>query len=192
MSKTLMQKDDLILVTGAGGFIGGHMVRTLRDRGFRHIRAVDRKPFEEWYQFFDDVENLHLNLALLGACQTAAKDADYVFNLACDMGGMGFIELNKALCMLSVLASTHMLVAAKDAGAKRLFYSSSACVYNGASKRIPRIRASRKTTPTPRCRRTATDGRSFFRSGWPGTSWKISISRPGRALPQRLWSMGNL
>ena len=137
MSKTLMQKDALILVTGAGGFIGGHMVRTLRDRGFRRIRAVDRKPFEEWYQLFDDVENLHLDLALLDACQSAAKGADYIFNLAADMGGMGFIELNKALCMLSVLTSTHMLVAARDAGAKRLFYSSSACVYNGSKQTDP-------------------------------------------------------
>jgi GDP-D-mannose 3',5'-epimerase len=137
MSKNLMQKDDLVLVTGGGGFIGGHMVRTLRDKGYRHIRAVDRKPFGEWYQIFDDVENLHLDLALLDACQKAAKGADYVFNLACDMGGMGFIELNKALCMLSVLPSTHMLVAARDAGAKRFFYSSSACVYNGSKQTDP-------------------------------------------------------
>jgi nucleoside-diphosphate-sugar epimerase len=138
MSKTLMQKDDLVLVTGGGGFIGGHMVRTLRDKGFRHIRAVDRKPFDEWYQMFDDVDNLHLDLTFLDACQKAAKGADYVFNLACDMGGMGFIELNKALCMLSVLTSTHMLVAARDAGAKRLFYSSSACVYNGSKQTDPK------------------------------------------------------
>ena len=137
MSKTLMQKDDLVVVTGAGGFIGGHMVRTLKDRGFRHIRAVDRKPFDERYQIFDNVENRHLDLALLNSCQAAAKGADYIFNLAADMGGMGFIELNKALCMLSVLTSTHMLVAARDAGAKRLFYSSSACVYNGSKQTDP-------------------------------------------------------
>jgi GDP-D-mannose 3', 5'-epimerase len=138
MSKTLMQKDDLVVVTGAGGFIGGHMVRTLRDRGIRRIRAVDRKPLNEWYQIFGDVDNLQLDLALLDACQRAAKGTDYVFNLAADMGGMGFIELNKALCMLSVLTSTHMLVAARDAGAKRLFYSSSACVYNGSKQTDPK------------------------------------------------------
>jgi len=137
MSKSLMQKDDLILVTGGGGFIGGHMVKTLRDQGFHRLRAVDRKPFEEWYQIFDDVENLQLDLAFLDGCQTAAKGTGYVFNLACDMGGMGFIELNKALCMLSVLTSTHMLVAARDTGAKRLFYSSSACVYNGSKQTDP-------------------------------------------------------
>src|SRR6516165_9417361 len=137
MSKILMQKDDLVLVTGAGGFIGGHLVRTLRDRGFAHIRAVDRKPFDEWYQPSDDADNLQLDLALLDACKRAAKGADYVFNLACDMGGMGFIELNKALCMLSVLPSTHMLMAARDAGAKRLFYSSSACVYNAGKQMDP-------------------------------------------------------
>ena len=138
MSKSPMRKDDRVLVTGAGGFIGGHMVRTLRHKGFHRIRAVDRKPFEEWYQLYNDVENLRLDLALLDPCQNAAKDTDYVFNLAADMGGMGFIELNKALCMLSVLTSTHMLVAARDAGAKRLFYSSSACVYNGSKQTDPR------------------------------------------------------
>jgi len=138
MTKSLMQKENLILVTGAGGFIGGHMVRTLRERGFQRIRAVDRKPFEEWYQPFDGVENLRLDLALLDSCQTAAEGTDYIFNLAADMGGMGFIELNKALCMLSVLTSTHMLVAARDARAKRLFYSSSACVYNGSKQTDPK------------------------------------------------------
>ena len=129
MSTDLMKTDDLVLVTGAGGFIGGHLVADLRRQGFRRIRAVDRKPIEEWYQHFGDVDNRVLDLTKLEACRVAAKDAAYVFNLAADMGGMGFIEHNKALCMLSVLTSTHMLLAARDAGARRLFYASSACVY---------------------------------------------------------------
>ena len=129
MPTDLMKTDDLVLVTGAGGFIGGHLVADLRRQGFRRIRAVDRKPIEEWYQSFSDVDNRVLDLTKLEACRVAAKDAAYVFNLAADMGGMGFIEHNKALCMLSVLTSTHMLLAARDAGARRLFYASSACVY---------------------------------------------------------------
>ena len=117
------------MVTGAGGFIGGHLVAALRRRGVEHVRAVDSKPIEHWYQGFDDVENRVVDLSELDACRSACRGADTVFNLAADMGGMGFIENNKALCMLSVLPSTHMLVAAKDEGVERFFYSSSACVY---------------------------------------------------------------
>ncbi len=121
---------DTVLVTGAGGFIGGNLVAALRARGHERIRAVDRKPFAEWYQRFDDVENLSLDLNLLKNCETAADGAVDIYNLAANMGGMGFIEQNKALCMLSVLINTHMLQAAQKCGAQRLFYSSSACVYN--------------------------------------------------------------
>jgi nucleoside-diphosphate-sugar epimerase len=124
-----MNKSDLVLVTGAGGFIGGHLVAELRRRGHRQIRAVDIKPKNEWYQLFDDVDNRALDLSRLEACEEAAGGTRYVFNLAADMGGMGFIELNKAACMLTVLINTHMLMAARKAGAERFFYSSSACVY---------------------------------------------------------------
>ena len=124
-----MDKDDLIVVTGAGGFIGGHLVADLRASGYRRLRAVDVKPAEEWYQRFADVESVQLDLRQEEACRRAARDARYVFNLAADMGGMGFIETHKADCMLSVLISTQMLVAARAAGVERLFYSSTACVY---------------------------------------------------------------
>jgi GDP-D-mannose 3',5'-epimerase len=120
----------LVLVTGAGGFIGGALIASLRARAFRRIRAVDVKPLEQWYQHFDDVENLSLDLNLKENCQAASRGATDIYNLAANMGGMGFIEHNKALCMLSVLINTHMLQAAVDAGAQRFFYSSSACVYN--------------------------------------------------------------
>jgi len=120
----------IIVVAGGGGFIGGHLVASLRERGFTRIRSVDIKPFEEWFQVFDDVENLQLDLRDKANCYTACQGAVEVYNLAADMGGMGFIESNKALCMLSVLISTHMLMAARDCGVDRLFYSSSACVYN--------------------------------------------------------------
>ncbi|MGH9732374.1 MAG: NAD-dependent epimerase/dehydratase family protein [Candidatus Acidiferrales bacterium] len=126
-----MKDNNLVVVTGAGGFIGGHLISTLRTRGYKRVRGVDIKPPEEWYQRFDDVENLSLDLNLREDCETASRDAYEIYNLAANMGGMGFIESNKALCMLSVLINTHMLQAALKFGVKRFFYSSSACVYNG-------------------------------------------------------------
>src|ERR1041384_1794264 len=124
-------KDNLVVVTGAGGFIGGSLVADLRKKGYTKIRAVDIKPMDEWYQVFRDVENLQLDLNLIESCQRAAAGAHDIYNLAANMGGMGFIENNKALCMLSVLINTHMLQAARKHGVQRYFYSSSACVYNG-------------------------------------------------------------
>jgi nucleoside-diphosphate-sugar epimerase len=123
-------REELIVVTGAGGFIGGHIVSSLRNRGLKQIRAIDTKPVEAWYQRFDDVENLSLDLNVKENCETTAKDAREIYNLAANMGGMGFIEHNKALCMLSVLINTHLLQAAMKYGVKRFFYASSACVYN--------------------------------------------------------------
>lgn len=128
-------KDQLIVVTGGGGFIGGHLVASLRRQGFQKIRAVDIKPVSEWYQCFDDVENLTLDLNLKENCERAARRAAEIYNLAANMGGMGFIENNRALCMLSVLINTHMLQAAQKFGVEKYFYSSSACVYNGEKQR---------------------------------------------------------
>src|SRR6266851_8821321 len=123
-----------ILVAGAGGFIGGHLMATLRSDGLR-VRAVDIKPMDQWYQTFDDVDNRVADLKLLHECTRACAGAEVVYQLAADMGGMGFIENNKALCMLSVLTNTHMLQAARAAGVRRFFYSSSACVYNADKQR---------------------------------------------------------
>ena len=130
-------KDRLILVAGGGGFIGGAMVAELRRQGYRRIRAVDIKPLDEWYQVFDDAENLVLDLNLKDNCERATEGAGEVYNFAANMGGMGFIENNKALCMLSVLINTHMLQAAQKFGVERFFYSSSACVYNGEKQTDP-------------------------------------------------------
>jgi len=116
----------LITVTGAGGFIGGNLVSALRARGQKNIRAIDGKPLRDWYQHFDDVENLSLDLNLKENCEIAAKGAHAIYNLAANMGGMGFIEHNKALCMLSVPVKS---------GVQRYFYSSSACVYNADKQR---------------------------------------------------------
>ena len=119
------------LITGAGGFIGGHLVQFLKNQGFSDIRAVDQKPLYDWYQLHANVENLVMDVQGIDASQFVCKDVEVVYNLAADMGGMGFIENNKALCMLSVLINTHMLMAARDKGVKQFFYASSACVYNG-------------------------------------------------------------
>jgi len=138
-----------ILVCGAGGFIGGHLIADLRRQGHTQLRAVDKKPLAEWYQRFDDVENSQLNLELLPDCEKAVEGCDVIYNLAADMGGMGFIELNKALCMLSVLINTHLLLAAKKFGASRFFFSSSACVYNADKQRDPNVTALKEADAYP-------------------------------------------
>ena len=127
------------VVCGAGGFIGGHLIKGLQARGIQVVRAVDVKPLEDWYQVTEGVENLCLDLKDKHACVRAAEGTTRVYQLAADMGGMGFIENNKALCMLSVLTNTNMLVAAKDTGVKRFFFSSSACVYNGEKQQDAKV-----------------------------------------------------
>lgn len=124
----------LALVAGGGGFIGGHLARTLLAQGYQ-VRSVDIKPFEGWYQIPEGVEAHQLDLSLIDNCHEAVRDVDVVYNLAADMGGMGFIETHKAECMLSVLINTHMLMAARDAAVDRFFFSSSACVY-AADKQV--------------------------------------------------------
>jgi nucleoside-diphosphate-sugar epimerase len=119
------------VVCGGGGFIGGHLVGELLDRGFTHVRCVDIKPVEQWYQVHPEAENIVADLNLKEAAFDACRGMETVYNLACNMGGMGFIEKNKGLCMISVLINTHLLMAAKEFAAKRFFYASSACVYNG-------------------------------------------------------------
>ena len=127
-----------VLVTGAGGFIGGHLVRMLLRQG-HDVRAVDRKPLDDWCQIFPETDNRRLDLAELPACHEATRGVSEVYNLAADMGGIGFIENNRALCMLSVLINTHMLIAARDANVRRYFFSSSACVYAAGKQESPEV-----------------------------------------------------
>jgi GDP-D-mannose 3', 5'-epimerase len=138
-----------VLVTGGGGFIGGHLVSRLRLDGVDDIRALDRVPLSAWHQRFHDVDNRCADLQDLAACRSACEGVDVVFNLAADMGGMGFIENNKALCMLSVLISTHMLEAARGAGVRRFFYSSSACVYAAGKQESPEVEPLREADAYP-------------------------------------------
>lgn len=121
-------RSERVLVTGAGGFIGGWLARALIERGKR-VRCVDIKPLPEWYQVHPDADSVVADLRGREACRAAADGASQVYNLAADMGGMGFIETHKAECMLSVLINTHMLMGAREAGASRYFFGSSACVY---------------------------------------------------------------
>ncbi len=118
-----------ILVAGAGGFIGGHLVASLINQGFS-VKAVDKKPLSNWYQIHQNAENLALDLNDLNNCRTSVDGTDIVYNLAADMGGMGFIEAHKAECMLSVLINTHLLMASREKDIERFFFSSSACVYS--------------------------------------------------------------
>ena len=138
-----------IVVCGGGGFIGGHLVADLLRQGHRSVRSVDAKPFDDWYQKFPAAENLQLDLRDLAACEKALEGATVVYNLAADMGGMGFIENNRALCMLTVLINTHLLMAAKKFGAKRFFYASSACVYNADKQTDPNVTALKEADAYP-------------------------------------------
>ncbi len=125
----MLEKTAKIVVTGAGGFIGGALINQLASQGYTNLRAADVKPLSQWYQINSKTDNRQLDLKEKEACFSVCENADYVFNLAADMGGMGFIEHNKALCMLSSLINTHMLMAAEHQKVKRFFFSSSACVY---------------------------------------------------------------
>jgi len=127
------------VVCGAGGFIGGHLVADLAKRGYTSIRAVDIKPLDKWYQVHPNVQNVVADLNLRDKAYEAVRGMDEVFNLACNMGGMGFIENNKGLCMISVLINTHLLLAAREYGVKRYFYASSACVYNADKQRDKKV-----------------------------------------------------
>lgn len=129
-----------VLVAGGGGFIGGHLVSDLLRQGLS-VRSVDVKPQSEWYQVHGDAENLVSDLSLLDNALSATAGAREVYMLAADMGGMGFIENNKALCMLTVLTSTHMLQAAQKHDVERYFYSSSACVYAAGKQTDPNVTA---------------------------------------------------
>lgn len=141
--------DTPILVAGAGGFIGGWLVADLLEQGFSDVRAVDVKPLHEWHQVHANAHNRILDLSLRDVCFEAVADRQHVYQLACDMGGIGFIESNKAACMLSSLITTHLLVAARDLGSEKFFFASSACVYNAEKQAATDIEALREGDAYP-------------------------------------------
>jgi nucleoside-diphosphate-sugar epimerase len=144
-----INKDDLILITGAGGFIAGSLVRYFHDLGYTRIRAVDRKPLPEWYQRIPGVECLSMDLGEKENAIRAVEDAVEVYNLAADMGGMGFIENFRVECLRSILVNTHLTEASWRAGVKHYFYSSSACAYNTELQKDPHARALKETDAFP-------------------------------------------
>jgi GDP-D-mannose 3', 5'-epimerase len=149
MTRVKLDRNEPIVVTGGGGFIGGHLVAELQRRGFERIRAVDLKPLGRWYQQHDGVENVSADLREKDACYAAAEGATTVFNLAADMGGMGFIETHKADCMISVLINTNLLLAARDHGVKNFMFGSSACVYAAGKQTDPNVTALKEQDAYP-------------------------------------------
>ncbi len=144
-----MGSNDIVVVAGGGGFIGGHLVRYLQAHGHSRVRAVDIKPLNQWHQVSPEAENLRLDLSTIEACRKALAGSAAVYNLAADMGGMGFIETHKAECMLSVLINTHLLMAAREAGTRRFFFSSSACVYAADKQTDANVTALREADAYP-------------------------------------------
>ena len=146
---TMRNKDDLIVIAGAGGFIAGALTRYFHDQGFTRIRAIDKKPLPEWYQRVPGVESLCMDLSDRDNCVKACEGAVEVYNLAADMGGMGFIERFRIECLRSILINTHMIEAAYRAGADRYFFSSSACAYNTELQKDPNVRALKESDAYP-------------------------------------------
>lgn len=144
-----LQRDDLIVIAGAGGFIAGALVRYFHEQGFTRIRAIDKKPLPQWYQRVPGVESLCLDLSNEDNCKQACEDGVEVYNLAADMGGMGFIEQFRIECLRSILINTHMIEAASRAGAKKFFFSSSACAYNTDLQKDPNVRALKESDAYP-------------------------------------------
>ncbi|MGD0807822.1 MAG: NAD-dependent epimerase/dehydratase family protein [Anaerolineales bacterium] len=145
----ILRKDDLIVIAGAGGFIAGALTRYFHDQGFTRIRAIDRKPLPYWYQRIPGVECLSMDLSEKANCIRAVEGAVEVYNLAADMGGMGFIEHFRVECLRSILVNTHMLEAAYRAGISRYFFSSSACAYNITLQQDPHVRALKESDAYP-------------------------------------------
>jgi nucleoside-diphosphate-sugar epimerase len=144
-----IRKEDRIVIGGAGGFIGGALTQYFQDRGFTRIRAIDRKPLPDWYRRVPGVESLCLDLSEEVNCRKACEGAAEVYNLAADMGGMGFIERFRIQCLRSILINTHMIEAAYRAGAQRYFFSSSACAYNTLLQQDPKVRALKESDAYP-------------------------------------------
>ena len=189
-----LDRDDLIVIAGAGGFIGGSLARYFHDQGFTRIRAVDRKPLPEWYQRVPGVECLSMDLSDEAELRSApCEGAVEVYNLAADMGGMGFIERFRVECLRSILINTHLIEAAYRAGVERYFFSSSACAYNTDLQKDPDVRRAQGV------RRLPGDGRARLRLGeadlrdvLPGVLGGARPRDAHRPLPQRLRAQRDL
>jgi len=188
--------NDLIVITGAGGFIGGSLVRYFHERGGRRIRAVDKKPVADWYQRVPEVETLCLDLSLEENCRRAVAGAAEVYNLAADMGGMGFIERFRIECLRNVLINTHLIEAACAAGVERYFFASSACVYNAALQNDPNVVALKEADAYPAMPERGYGwekllGEMFCQEYWAERGLKTAVARMHNVYgPHGSWDGG--
>ena len=188
--------NDLIVIAGAGGFIGGSLVRHFHDRGFRRIRAVDKKPVAAWYQHLPETECLCLDLSLEANCRRAVDGAVEVYNLAADMGGMGFIERFRIECLRNILINTHLIEAACAAGVERYFFASSACVYNTALQSDPEVRALKEADAYPAMAERGYGweklmGEMFCQEYWAERRLKTAVARMHNVYgPHGSWDGG--
>jgi GDP-D-mannose 3',5'-epimerase len=181
-SSPALNKGDLIVIAGAGGFIAGALTRYFHERGFTRIRAIDKKPLPDWYQRVPGVESLCLDLSHRENCVRACEGAVEVYNLAADMGGMGFIERFRIECLRSVLINTHLIEAACRAGAQRYFFSSSACAYNTELQKDPNVRALKESDAYPAMAERGYGWEKLFsemvcQEYWAERGMKTSIAR---------------
>jgi nucleoside-diphosphate-sugar epimerase len=144
-----LAKDDLIVIAGAGGFIAGSLTRYFTEQGYTNIRAIDRKPLPDWYLRVPGVESISMDLSHEQNAIDAVRGAKEVYNLAADMGGMGFIENFRVECLRSVLVNTHLTEASYRAGVSRYFFSSSACAYNTDLQKSPEVIALKESDAYP-------------------------------------------
>ena len=177
-----LKKDDLIVIGGAGGFIAGALTTYFKEQGFTRIRAIDKKPLPEWYQIVSGVESICLDLSEKESCIKACEDAVEVYNLAADMGGMGFIERFRIECLRSILINTHMIESAYRAGAQRYFFSSSACAYNTTLQEDPNVQALKESDAYPAMAERGYGweklmSEMFCQEYWAERSMKTAIAR---------------
>ena len=144
-----LAKDDLIVIAGAGGFIAGSLTRYFSEQGYTNIRAIDRKPLPDWYLRVPGVESISMDLSHEQNAIEAVRGAKEVYNLAADMGGMGFIENFRVECLRSILVNTHLTEASYRAGVSRYFFSSSACAYNTDLQKTPEVIALKESDAYP-------------------------------------------
>ena len=177
-----MNKHDLIVITGAGGFIGGNLVQYFINNGFVRIRAVDKKPLDQWYLCLPNAENMVFDCSQEEVCKRVCAGATEVYNLAADMGGMGFIERFRVECLRSILINTNMIEAAYQAGAERYFFSSSACAYNTTLQQDPNVRALKESDAYPAMAERGYGWEKlvseiFCQEYWEERKFKTSIAR---------------
>ena len=188
-----LKKDDLIVITGAGGFIAGNLALYFKKKGFTRIRAVDKKPLYEWYLKVPGVESLCFDVSHEENCKRVCEGAVEVYQLAADMGGMGFIERFRVECLRSILINTHMIEAAYRAGVRNYFYSSSACAYNVLLQQDPKVRALKESDAYPAMAERGYGweklvSEMFCQEYWAERGMKTAY----RPLPQCLWSEWHL